>query len=102
MANRQLPTKAAALPIQGRPAPAQLAGCARPVIVHNHYYTISGNGNIMANNGSTITTGADSAGLFATIRAQAATISQMLNTIKEQAAQLAQLKEDLRRATSTE
>lgn len=102
MANRQITTKAAALPIQGSPAPvaAQLAGCACPVIVHNHY-TISGNGNIM-NNGRNMTIGADSAGLLATIRAQAATISQMLNTIEAQAAQLAQLKEDLRRATSTE
>lgn len=106
MANRQLPTKAGALPVHGRPAPAaaQLAGYAGPVIVHNHYCTISGNGNIV-NNGRNMTagiTGADSAGLLATIRAQAATISQMLNTIEAQAAQLARLKEELRRATSTE
>lgn len=102
MANRQLPTKAGALPVQGRPAPAaaQLDSYASPVIVHN-YYTISGNGNII-NNGHDMTIGADSAGYLATIRAQAATISQMLNTIEAQAAQLARLKEELRRATCTE
>lgn len=102
MANRQLHTKAGALPVQGRPAPAaaQLDCYAGPVIVHNHY-TISGNGNIM-NNGHDITIGTDSSGLLATIQAQAATISQMLNTIEAQAAQLARLKEELRRATCAE
>ena len=96
MANRQLHTKAGALPVQGRPAPAaaQLDCYAGPVIVHNHY-TISGNGH-------DITIGTDSSGLLATIQAQAATISQMLNTIEAQAAQLARLKEELRRATCAE
>ena len=106
MANRQLPTKAGAPPVQGRPAPVapQPAGYAGPVIVHNHYCTISGSGNIVSNGGNVTAgiAGADIAGLLATIRAQAATISQMLNTIEAQTAQLARLKEDLRRATSTE